>query len=387
MRRLAHLSDLHYGADPETQSKLLEGLIETFSGRDIDVLLFTGDVFDTNEARPKLIEGFLRLHAGLEAKLGGPRPTVILPGNHDRRSEGVFRPYSEVLFDELRRAFASRPDVQVMGGHTPFLAQHVRLPDFPFDVVAYDSTWLPNGVASAGGVIRQEDLIQVGSELMNGDATRPVLFLLHHHLIPTPVKDTSAISTAGRHVTSQAWSPWNPTRRSTPRRLVRARREGTRWVLSDAMPPRPFSPVLKLNASKVVLETYREVVTGPGGAMLRDAVMGGVARRDAKCPAKIKVPRDGTTRFRVEGGAYRTVTDSDGRAFASVELLNRSRAELARLEVHLGPVTTKPFASVTNLTTGKERPWRFEHVGDVVTVTFPQCPARTMLRVSWPLET
>jgi 3',5'-cyclic AMP phosphodiesterase CpdA len=181
MRRLAHLSDLHYGADPETQSKLLEGLIETFSGRDIDVLLFTGDVFATNEVRPGLIEGFLRLHAGLEAKLGGPKPTVILPGNHDRRSEGVFRPYSEVLFDELRRAFASRPDVQVMGGHTPFLAQHVRLPDFPFDVFAYDSTWLPNGVASAGGVIRQEDLIQVGSELMNGDATRPVLFLLHHH--------------------------------------------------------------------------------------------------------------------------------------------------------------------------------------------------------------
>jgi len=85
-----------------------------------------------------------------------------------------------------------------MGGHTPFLAQHVRLPDFPFDVVAYDSTWLPNGVASAGGVIRQEDMIQVGSELMNGDATRPVLFLLHHHLIPTPVTDTSAISTSGR---------------------------------------------------------------------------------------------------------------------------------------------------------------------------------------------
>jgi 3',5'-cyclic AMP phosphodiesterase CpdA len=108
MRRLAHLSDLHYGADPETQSKLLEGLIETFSGRDIDVLLFTGDVFATNEVRPGLIEGFLRLHAGLEAKLGGPKPTVILPGNHDRRSEGVFRPYSELLF-ELRRAFASRP--------------------------------------------------------------------------------------------------------------------------------------------------------------------------------------------------------------------------------------------------------------------------------------
>ena len=355
MRRIAHLSDLHYGADPETQPRLYEGLLEVFAGQQVDALFFTGDVFDTNEPKPGMVEGFLRLHAGLEAKLGGPKPTIVLPGNHDRRAEGVFAPYREELFDELRRAFASRPDVQVMGGHTPFLAQRVTLPGFPADLVAYDSTWLPEGIASAGGVIRQEDLIQVGSELAKGDVDRPLLFLLHHHLIPTPVTDTSVINTTGRpplqkflvgkvlpwlvsngdreeltmtalgagsalttlqalgravfvlhghkhyatarllkgidddsdllitsagscglpqdwidgdyeeapklwpsvnfieldesqvRVTSQAWSPWNPARRSSLRRLVAARRTGRRWDLVDwGAPAGEFDEVFRV---------------------------------------------------------------------------------------------------------------------------------------------
>jgi 3',5'-cyclic AMP phosphodiesterase CpdA len=521
MRRLAHLSDLHYGADPETQPKLYEGLLEIFEGRPIDALIFTGDVFDTNEPKPGMVEGFLRLHAGLEAKLGGPRPTIILPGNHDRRAEGVFAPYREELFDDLRRAFASRPDVQVMGGQTPFLAQRITLPDFPADVVAYDSTWLPEGIASAGGVIRQEDLIQVGSELQRGDPDRPLLFLLHHHLIPTPVTDTSVISTSGRppfqkflvgkvlpfivsngdreeltmtalgagsalttlqtlgravfvlhghkhyatarllkgmddgdadllissagscglpqdwidgdyeeapklwpsvnfieldattvQVLSQAWSPWNPHRRSSSRRLVRARRTGLRWELLESQTvTTDFEPVLLLNEAKVkltsssallgrvdvhtlrrlrshdraVLEEYWEVVTGPEGARLLDVSVDGTPRKDQKCPAKVKVARDGTTTYRVEGGAFSSISDSGGRAFDSVQLLNRSRSELARLEVDLGPVRTAPFASLTNLTTGREKPIPFERTGDLITLTVKNCPARTMLRLYWPL--
>ena len=65
MRRLAHLSDLHYGADPETQPKLFEGLLEAFAGQQVDALVFTGDVFDSNEPSPGLVEGFVGLHAGL----------------------------------------------------------------------------------------------------------------------------------------------------------------------------------------------------------------------------------------------------------------------------------------------------------------------------------
>ena len=76
----------------------------------------------------------------------------------------------------------------------------------------------------------------------------------------------------------------------------------------------------------------------------------------------------------------------EGRAYEWVELLNRSRADVARLKVHLGPVKTTPFASITNLTTGKERPYPITREGDVVTVTRNNCPARTLLRLYWPLE-
>ena len=525
MRRIAHLSDLHYGADPETQPRLYEGLIRAFEDQHVDVIVFTGDVFDTNEPGPGLVEGFLRLHAAIEEKVGGPKPTLILPGNHDRRAEGVFAPYREDLFTELRAKFAARADVQVLGGGTPFLAQRVSLPDFPCDVVAYDSTYLPTGIASAGGVIRQEDLIQVGSELASGDHERPLLFLLHHHLIPTPVTDTSVISTTGRppiqkflvgkilpwlvsngdreeltmtalgagsalttlqtlgravivlhghkhyatvrllkgldgdadllitsagscgltqdwtggeydeapklwpsvnfiqvdgehvQVMSQAWSPFQPDRRSSPRHLVSAKRDAQQWALE--LPPLrevQFHPVLTLNElearltpsqshlgrldvvtqrrlashPRAWLDEYWEVLEGPPGAVARDLVIDGVPRKDAKCPARVKVAKDGVSTWRVEGGAFSSIDAAQGfslgHAFESVELLNRSRADVARLRVHLGPVKTTPFASITNLTTGKERPCPLTREGDVVTVTRTNCPARTLLRLYWPLE-
>ena len=525
MRRIAHLSDLHYGADPDSQPRLYEGLLQAFEGQQIDLVIFTGDVFDTNEPGPGLVEGFLRLHAGIEARLGGPKPTIILPGNHDRRAEGVFAPYREVLFNELRTKFASRPEVQVLGGNTPFLAQHVPLLDFPCDVVAYDSAYTPSGIASAGGVIRQEDLLQVGSELASGDPERPLLFLLHHHLIPTPVTDTAVINTKGRpplqkflvgkilpwlvsngdreeltmtalgagsalttlqtlgravivlhghkhyatvrllkgldgdadllitsagscgmtqdwtggeyaeapklwpsvnfvevddakiQVMSQAWSPFQPERRSSARHLVSATRDGQQWTLGLApLRQAQFHPVLTLNEleaqltpsqaqlgrldvvtqrrlashPRAWLDEYWEVIEGPAGAVAREIQVDGKPRKDAKCPARVKVTKDGVSTWRVEGGAFANVVEAEafqhGHAYASVELLNRSRADVARLKVHLGPVKTKPFASITNLTTGKERPWPLTRQGDVVTVTRTNCPARTLLRLYWPLE-
>lgn len=525
MRRIAHLSDLHYGADPVLQPRLFEGLIAAFEGQQVDVLVFTGDVFDTNEPGPGMVEGFMRLHAGIEAKLGGPKPTILLPGNHDRRAEGVFAPYREDLFHELAQKYASRPDVQVLGAGTPFLAQRVPLPDFPCDVVAYDSTYLPAGIASAGGVIRQADLLQMGSALASGDPERPLLLLLHHHLIPTPVTDTSVIDTTGRppiqkflvgkvlpwlvsngdreeltmtalgagsalttlqtlgravivlhghkhyatvrllkgldgdadllitsagscgltqdwtggeydeapklwpsvnflqvdgakvSVTSQAWSPFQPERRSSPRNLVSASREGRQWTLE--LPPLrevQFHPVLKVNELEAQLvqssahlgrldlvtkrrlvshpsawlRDYWEVLEGPPGAMARDLVIDGVNKPDGKCPARVSVAKDGVSTWRIEGGLFASVDAAQefqqGQAFEAVELLNRSRADLARLVVHLGPVKTTPFASITNLTTGKERPWPLERAGDVVTVERTNCPARTLLRLYWPLE-
>ncbi len=525
MHRLAHLSDLHFGADPAAQAPIFEGLVSTLAGRDVDLLVFTGDLFDTSEPTAALVEGFARLYARLEGALGRPTPALFLPGNHDRRGEGVFAPWRDELFARLRARFSDRPELRVLGGQTPFLAERVTPPDFPCDLVAYDSTWLPHGFVSAGGVIRQEDLLEVGAELASGDAGRPLLFLLHHHLIPTPVTDVARIETRGRpalqqmlvgellpwlvangdreeltmtalgagsalttlqalgravlvlhghkhyatarllaglgaeadllvasagsagltqgwatgefdeapslwpsfnlveldgaelRITSHAWSPRHPERRSTPRVLAHVRREGTRWHPVAPAPADAFEPVLEENATHYALtpsrawlgrldvtarrelraspsawlDEYWEVVEGAPGAMLRDERRGDEEGRDRPCPARVKVHKDGVTTYRVEGALFASLAEARAagratQAYEGVTLLNRARATQARLSVHLGSIKTRPFASVTDLTTGRARPWPLELDGAVATVRHDACPARTLLRISWPLE-
>ena len=526
--RIAHLSDLHLGAEPEAQEALYEGLVQVFSGQPLDLLVFTGDVFDSNDASPEWPEAFARLHARIETSLGHAVTTVVLPGNHDRRDSGVFSPWKPELFEALARRFSHRDDVHVFGGDLPFLSRIVPLDPlrFPFDLVVYDSTWVPTGWLSAGGAIRQEDLIQVGSMLAEGDAERPVLFLLHHHLIPTPVTDVSRIDTsdanpvkawllkqavqralpalvahgdkeeltmtalgAGSALTTlqtlgravvvlhghkhyptarllkgfdqdadllvtsagscglaqswsesgladapklwpslnflelgrdsidghcQPWSPTSPSRRPTARRLVRARRQKLEWIIEQAEHETPqFSPVLELNEARMTLAPsaqpglldvvverelrsaprawlpeYVEILEGEAGARVRDVRVDGAGLDDGPTPFRLAIPKDGRAQYRLEAGVRFEVPERPvpAPAFGSVTLLNRSRASLARLAVTLGPVRGKPFASVTNLATGRERPHPVQVRGGVATVSHPDCPARTLLRLSWPLE-
>lgn len=525
MHRLAHLSDLHFGSHPAAQARIFDGLVRTLAGRDVDLLVFTGDLFDTSEPDASLVEGFARLYQRLEGALGRPTPALFLPGNHDRRGDGVFAPWRDELFARLRERFADRPELRVLGGQTPFLAERVTPPGFPCDLVAYDSTWLPQGFVSAGGVIRQEDLLEVGAELAGGDAERPLLFLLHHHLIPTPVTDVARIETRGRpalqqllvgqvlprlvangdreeltmtalgagsalttlqalgravlvlhghkhyatarhlsglgadadllvasagsagltqgwstgefdeapslwpsfnlveldgpelRVTAHAWSPRDPERRSSPRVLAHVRRDGTRWRPVAPAPPEAFEPVLLENAAHCVLtpsqaqlgrldvatrrevrsapsawlDAYWEVVEGAPGALLRDERVGDTAGRDRPCPARVKVHKDGVTTWRVEGALFASLAEAraagrETQAYEGVTLLNRARAAQARLSVDLGPVKTRPFATLTDLTTGRARPWPLTVEAGVATVRQDACPARTLLRISWPLE-
>jgi len=525
MSRLVHLSDLHFGAADRLQPRIHDGLIETLAterGR-ADLLVLTGDVFDSSSPGAELVGGFITLLTRMYRALGGPVPTLLLPGNHDRREIGVFAPWSGALFQSLGQRLAELPQVQVLGNRTPFLGERVQVEGLPADVVAYDSSYLPRGLVSAGGQIRQEDLIQLGAEL--GGSTRPLLFLLHHHLIPTPVTDTSIIATAGRpvwqrllvrellpnlvgngdreeltmtalgagsalttlqtlgravvvlhghkhyptarllkgfgedadllltsagscgkaqdwsegdwdeaprlwpsinlielsdghiEVKSQAWSPLDPTRRNTPRLLASAKRVGLRWELDAPPEPRAFEPVFALNAAEISLRTstqfldrldlhvqrtleatpaaympeYWDTVEGPKGARVTELVSGGVNQPDAACPRRVRIPLRGQASWRVLGGVHASIAAASatwgaGSCFESVELLIRSRTALARLSVHLGPVTTRPFASVTDLTNGKERPVPFKREGDLVTLEYANCPARALLRLYWPLS-
>jgi hypothetical protein len=65
----------------------------------------------------------------------------------------------------------------------------------PAHVVTYDSSYLPHGLVGAGGTIRLEDLLQVHAQLPDDD--RPLVVLVHHHLIPTPVTDISGVDPSG----------------------------------------------------------------------------------------------------------------------------------------------------------------------------------------------
>jgi metallophosphoesterase superfamily enzyme len=209
-----HLSDLHLlSGDPDGEpirDSLLGALAEERRLRGpVDLVVITGDLFDSGDVpTARAVAAWSALHEAMQRVLGAP-PTVLVPGNHDRRRMGLFGPHSEDLFRALGQS-AGR-ELFVHGNRAPFLAAEVprSLHRQPLDVVAYDSTQVVHGHLSAGGVVRSEDILEVAAGLP--DEIAPLLFLLHHHLVPTPLTDVGPIE---------------------------ARRLGpvARWLLHDALP-------------------------------------------------------------------------------------------------------------------------------------------------------
>jgi 3',5'-cyclic AMP phosphodiesterase CpdA len=201
MTVFAHLSDLHLNLAKHAgrQGLVFDRLVHTLaaerSRRALErmPLVITGDVFDSASGPSEpLVSAFLRLHARLLTALGPDSPTIILPGNHDRRRFGLVGPHRTGLFQALFRA-VDPSQVFVGGCKSPFLAEIVprALHGLPAHIVTFDSSYLPKGLLSAGGTIRLEDLLQVHAELPEDDL--PLLLLVHHHLIPTPVTDVSHV--------------------------------------------------------------------------------------------------------------------------------------------------------------------------------------------------
>lgn len=201
---VVQLSDLHLLGGQERQEDLLDALVEAMAverarrGQSVDLLVVTGDVFDSSSLEPaRAIGAFRDLHRRLLEALGGPVPTVVVPGNHDRRKMGLVGPHRQELFDHFARAMEG--EALVHGSTVPFLSRVVD-PEFhglPFWLIAYDSTYLPRGLLSAGGALRQEDLLHAASTIGDRRPEWPVLFLLHHHLVPTPLTDVGVIDGAG----------------------------------------------------------------------------------------------------------------------------------------------------------------------------------------------
>lgn len=214
MTTLLHLSDLHLSAPlTASQTTVIELLFQAIerelasSPERARAVVITGDVFDTSsadraaaaETLRDFCQGLRRATSGAADK--GPAaavPVLVLPGNHDRRRLGILGPEDTSLFRSLARAVG--PDVRLFASGGPFLAELVpeALHGLPFHVVAYDSTMLSGGMISAGGLVRQEDLLQISAEIdaleaASGGERKPLLLLVHHHLVPTPVTDLSHI--------------------------------------------------------------------------------------------------------------------------------------------------------------------------------------------------
>ncbi len=200
MSVVLHLSDLHLDPEASDREPILEALVDAVAadrrdrGREVDLVVITGDVFDSANLEPARATAYFMDWLGrIHEALGEAPPTVIVPGNHDRRIRGIMGPERNDLLVALARR--TPPHVRVHGTRAPFLAELVP-PEFhgqPLHLVAYDSAHLPSGFLGAGGTLRTEDLLAAAARIGDAEPDWPVLLLLHHHLIPTPVTDEDPI--------------------------------------------------------------------------------------------------------------------------------------------------------------------------------------------------
>jgi 3',5'-cyclic AMP phosphodiesterase CpdA len=198
IRTIVHLSDLHLGAfdtqDATVVEPLLDALGEVHEREALDAFVCTGDLFETSSVTvAEAVRTYRSLVARLRDRLGRSLPLVFLPGNHDRRARGLIGPHNSALFKAL--AGASDDRTLIAGCATPFLAEVVdpALHGLRWLVASFDSSYLPTGWISAGGILRQDDLLMLADRINDAPSDVPLLLLTHHHIVPTPLTDLSRV--------------------------------------------------------------------------------------------------------------------------------------------------------------------------------------------------
>jgi 3',5'-cyclic AMP phosphodiesterase CpdA len=284
---LFHLSDLHLLGDPREQETIFRSLVQTVAAEGAsrgraDLLTITGDVFDSGSVDPQEAVGaFRRLLAELREALGDEVPTVVIPGNHDTRRHGVLGPTHHRLFEALAEAHAGDETVWIHSGG-PFLAEVLphAFHGLPLWLVAYDSNHLAGGAIGAGGSMRQEDLLRAAAIIDGHQPDWPVLFLLHHHLIATPLTDLGSIDVGG----TPAPVRWL-VERAMPTLLSHADREELFMIALGA--GTALSTLHSLQRAVLVLHGHKHYATArhlsgfrddQGDVMLVSAGSGGVAQ-------------------------------------------------------------------------------------------------------------
>ena len=151
---------------------------------------------------------------------------------------------------------------------------------------------------------------------------------------------------------------------------------------SKSNEPKSFEPMLSLNEATIglvpsshalervdvdtvrsvklapgaALAGYHEMVEGLPGSRIVKVRVNGQGAAEQKVPAHLELPLDGTVSFTLLGGVCSSLPEAvrqygeTNAAFEWVGLLNRYRAQVARLVVKLSPIEVdhqRPFASVS----------------------------------------
>ena len=195
MSRILHLSDLHIGAaEPST----LRALVSTLSTVGyVDLTVITGDLFDTCTIDDAALDQATWFHAQLRAATHGA-PIIFTPGNHDVRKHGVRGPHSTKLLSlfAAQQLAAQHFDTLVHGVLSPGATTRIdpAWHHLPVEIIAVDSSKLARGWISAGGEVLPTHLV---SEAAKCAPDMPLVVLLHHHLVPTPITDLEPIAVPG----------------------------------------------------------------------------------------------------------------------------------------------------------------------------------------------
>jgi hypothetical protein len=113
-------------------------------------------------------------------------------------------------------------------------------------------------------------------------------------------------------------------------------------------------------------------------------------------PTDLRLTRARPVYFRIDAGICRTISEAT-RLFGArwspyswMGIMNRYHCERVRIEIicNVGPALRDAFASETDLINGMERPLPISPESDDhrIIVEYRDCPARTLIRVHWPLE-
>ena len=105
----------------------------------------------------------------------------------------------------------------------------------------------------------------------------------------------------------------------------------------------------------------------------------------------LRVTMPGRATWKIQGGLCRSAKEArrsvgPEEAFAHIGLINRHTSLEAELTLTAPDgLELAPFGSAMDLTTGQLRPMPLTRDGQRWTLRYPLCPARTLLRIHWPL--